>query len=123
MNEGYSSNSYNLLLPNGQINQVLSVFTLPTKQDPPFETQPQEPVEVEAVDTAPVITPTQAGMAETQQVQIINATPVTPSTTPSPSSGAGGINLMLDKYTIFDNFDKLDLSPAATEIRRKLYLL
>ena len=23
---------------------------------------------------------------------------------------------MLDKYTIFDNFDKLDLSPAATEI-------
>ena len=55
-----------------------------------LETQPQEPVEVEAVDTAPVITPTQAGMAETQQVQIINATPVTPSTTPSPSSGAGG---------------------------------
>ena len=89
MNEGYSSNSYNLLLPNGQINQVLSVFTLPTKQDPPFETQPQEPVEVEAVDTAPVITPTQAGMAETQQVQIINATPVTPSTT-FTISGAGG---------------------------------
>lgn len=91
MNEAYSSNSYNLLLPTGEINQVLSVFTLPVKQDSPIDTPLEEPVEVQATDATPNLTPMTPGVTQAQQQpQMVNLTPPAASITPSPSGGSGG---------------------------------